>query len=260
MVFRLLTALVLAGMGCSSTTDESQSEGPELVKITPVEPNELPTALHFRDGSGRIEAEIGARGVALVDINGDGYLDATLTSTAGVRVLRGVGDGFFYDHPGDPLAVSNARGVAYADIEGDGDLDLYVSSSTGDRLFVNDGGWFTDGTESRGLEQNDKNPGTDGVTFADIDSDGDLDLYVCHAMPAQADIVGGLPFGERGYPNRVYRNDGTGHFTAADEPVLSGIATGQSFMGVFFDHNHDGRTDILIVHDHHPDQLLQQTE
>ena len=262
----LLVSLAVLGLGCGGGAAPALppalapgvDAGPGLALIDPPEPTETPTALHFHDGSARLRAERGARGVGLVDMDGDGWLDVTLTSSEGVRVLRGAGGGLFYDHPGEPLDVRNARGVAWADIEGDGDLDLYVSSSSEDRLFVNVGGALVDETEARGLLDEGKAPATDGVSFADIDGDQDLDIYVAHAMPRQLDIPPDAPpFGQRGNPNRIYLNDGSGHFTRVEEPVLAGDPTGQTFGALLFDYDGDGRQDVFLPQDGRGDQLLR---
>ncbi|MGA0871072.1 MAG: FG-GAP repeat domain-containing protein, partial [Planctomycetota bacterium] len=70
-------------------------------------------------------------------------------------------------------------GIAAGDIDGDGDMDLAVSNGDGGtlRLYRNDGsGQFTE-LQSTGLASP---PGqVHGLVFADVDNDGDQDLYVC---------------------------------------------------------------------------------
>jgi enediyne biosynthesis protein E4 len=92
-----------------------------------------------------------------------------------------------YDH---------GNGIAMADVDGDGLLDIYfVSQVGGNQLWKNlGGGKFLDITASAGVAVS----GKIGVSasFADIDNDGDPDLYV-------TTVRGG---------NVLFENDGKGHF------------------------------------------------
>ena len=95
--------------------------------------------------------------------------------------------------------------VNAGDIDNDGDLDLYLgtgwmslSGLVPDLMYVNVGGRFEDVTESSGTGHLQKGH---GVSFADWDDDGDLDLFVV--------LGGGYP-GDRGY-NALFQNPGNGH-------------------------------------------------
>ena len=123
--------------------------------------------------------EIGS-GVALGDVDGDGWVDIYLCSLEGSNHLyRNLGNWTFSDITaaagvGCPGACST--GAVFADIDGDGDLDLLVNSLRGGtRLFINDGhGHFTEQTDP-GLQHPH---GSTSLALADIDGDGWLDLYV----------------------------------------------------------------------------------
>ena len=126
-----------------------------------------------------------------------------------------------YDH---------GNGVAVADVDGDGRLDIYfVSQVGGNQLWRNlGGGKFEDITAPAGVAV----PGRISVTasFADIDNDGDADLYV-------TTVRGG---------NVLFENQGNGRFR--DISAASGLDyTGHSSAAVFFDYDRDGRLDLLLV-------------
>jgi hypothetical protein len=126
-----------------------------------------------------------------------------------------------YDH---------GNGIAVADVDGDGLLDIYfVSQVGGNQLWKNlGGGKFENITDAAGVGV----PGKVSVSasFADIDNDGDQDLYV-------TTVRGG---------NMLFENDGHGHFK--DISATSGLNyTGHSSSAVFFDYDHDGLLDLFLV-------------
>ena len=126
-----------------------------------------------------------------------------------------------YDH---------GNGLAIADVDGDGRLDVYFTSQVGgNQLWRNlGGGKFENITQSAGVGV----PGRVSVTasFADIDNDGDEDLYV-------TTVRGG---------NILFQNDGKGHFR--DITAAAGVGyVGHSSGAVFFDFDHDGKLDLFLV-------------
>jgi enediyne biosynthesis protein E4 len=126
-----------------------------------------------------------------------------------------------YDH---------GNGLAVADVDGDGLLDIYfVTQVGGNQLWRNlGGGKFENITASAGVAVPDRI----GVSasFADIDNDGDQDLYV-------TTVRGG---------NVLFENDGHGRFK--DISAASGLNyTGHSSGAVFFDYDHDGLLDLFLV-------------
>ena len=126
-----------------------------------------------------------------------------------------------YDH---------GNGLAVADFDGDGLLDVYFTSQVGgNSLWRNlGGGRFEDWTERAGVAVAGRISVT--ATFADIDNDGDPDLYV-------TTVRGG---------NVLFENDGTGKFR--DITAASGLGyVGHSSGAVFFDYNRDGKLDLFLV-------------
>ncbi|MBI1853262.1 MAG: VCBS repeat-containing protein [Planctomycetes bacterium] len=133
------------------------------------------------------------------DCDGDGDLDLVLGSWPRPRLFINDGTGHFTDGTDGPVTGLPPRGlwvqqVASGDVDGDGDLDLYFADaccgdvSLGydgqDRLYLNDGhGFFTDATlgTDAGLPHvgyENTNDQTYDVKFADLDGDGDLDVFL----------------------------------------------------------------------------------
>ena len=124
-------------------------------------------------------------------------------------------------------------GVAIGDYDGDGRPDIFVVSKTEScRLFRNLGNWkFEDVTERAGV--GDKGDAAviwkQGATFADVNNDGRLDIYVCRF----------------GAPNLLYINQGNGTFK--EEAAARGLAVNDaSVMGAFCDYDRDGWLDVYV--------------
>ena len=120
-------------------------------------------------------------GVAAGDVDGDGWCDLYFCRLGGPNVLyHNEGNGRFRDIT-EAAGVSclnlDSTGAAFADIDGDGDLDLIVNTlGGGAHVFFNDGhSHFTESPKNAGM--NARRGGT-SIALADVDGDGDLDLYV----------------------------------------------------------------------------------
>jgi hypothetical protein len=125
-----------------------------------------------------------------------------------------------YDH---------GNGIAVADVDGDGLYDIYFANQVGgNQLWKNlGGGRFRNITEEAGVGLPDRISVT--ASFADIDNDGDQDLFV-------TTVRGG---------NVLFENDGHGHFK--DISKASGVdLVSHSSGAVFFDYDNDGLVDLLV--------------
>jgi len=132
-------------------------------------------------------------------------------------------------------------GAAVADVDGDGWPDLYVTRlDAHDLLFRNNGdGTFEDVTASAGLAGFELQ--SNGARFADVDRDGDPDLYVTTVG------LGEDPTNGRFY---LFVNDGTGQFT--EEAVAHGAHVPSSLDRAGYgiavgDYDRDGWVDIYTT-------------
>ncbi|HYV20397.1 MAG TPA: FG-GAP-like repeat-containing protein [Verrucomicrobiae bacterium] len=130
-----------------------------------------------------------------------------------------------------PTHYDHGTAVAAADVDGDGRTDLYFVNQAGPNgLYRNLGdGRFEDITATAGVAVGDR--ACVGASFADIDGDGDPDLYVTAVRAG----------------NLLFRNDGGGRFT--DITTSAGVGGhGEHASGaVFFDADGDGDLDLFVT-------------
>jgi hypothetical protein len=183
-------------------------------------------------------------GVALADVDHDGWLDLFLANRGTVApggqdyLFHNRGDGTFED-------VSASSGIASAplrrsiqpgffDYDNDGDQDLYMANDkySGNLLFRNEfkeSGMltFTDVSAGSGADQD-----MDGMSTAtgDYDNDGDLDLYVTNTTEG----------------NALFRNNGDGTFT--NRTLFAGTGGFRVCWGAsWLDLNNDMNLDLYVV-------------
>ncbi len=230
----------------------------------------------------RLLPETMGGGVAFLDYDNDGDPDLLLVNsatwpwrprsatTATSKLYRNRGDGTFEDvskATGMDI-VLYGMGVATGDYDGDGFVDVLVTAVGENRLFRNVGGErFADVTAVAGVAGSPDAWST-SAAFADMDDDGDLDLFVCNyvawspAIDREVDYrltgIGrayGPPTDFPGTDSYLYRNDG-GTFTDVSEEagvVVSNPSTGRpagkALAVLPADVDGDGRLDFVVAND-----------
>jgi len=188
-------------------------------------------------------------GVAFRDLDADGDPDLLFVREGAPLFFRNQG-GKFERVSGSGLPeTGHFIGVAVGDADNDKDGDVYLSGSGGEGLYLNDGS----GRFVPSPEETARGGGVSvSAAFADLDHDGDLDLYVssyASAEPPHGVEVLKLPRDLPGAPNRLYRNDGNGTFTdVAKESGTDGGAV-RSLGAVFSDVDDDRDVDFIVVND-----------
>jgi len=144
------------------------------------------------------------------------------------------------------LYYYNGGGVAVGDVDGDGLQDLYFTSNLGsNKLYRNKGNYqFEDITEKAGVA--DTLGWKTGVTMADVNGDGRVDIY-----------VSGVEFLTMHGRNVLYINNSDGTFT--DRTKEYGLEhSGYSTQAVFFDYDGDGDLDMyLLDHTVHTQKAIE---
>lgn len=134
------------------------------------------------------------------------------------------------------LYFYDGGGVAAGDINNDGLTDLFFTgNSVPDRLYLNKGNFeFEDITESAGLTHQPDSWST-GVTMADVNGDGFVDIYVSR-----------VNYLNKSGANQLYINNGDSTFTERAEKYGLDFE-GYSTQAAFFDYDNDGDLDMFLL-------------
>jgi hypothetical protein len=223
-------------------------------------------------------------GVALLDYDGDGWLDVYFVNGAPLpaaqktgpaywnRLFRNDGKGRFTDvtEKAGVRGTGYDLGVVSGDYDNDGDADLFVAGLRRNTLLRNNGdGTFSDVTAAAGLLRPDPQYGTlwaVAAAFLDYDRDGRLDLFVsnyCVWDPATEPVCGDPaapdychPKQYQGLPNSLFRNNGDGTFT--DVSAAAGVRAhvGKGMGVAVADFDDDGWPDVFVSNDTVPSSLF----
>ncbi len=247
-----------------------------------------PAGLRFVFDNGRSHLrqipETTGGGVGVFDYDGDGWLDIYVVQggvfpprsdrpNTGDRLFRNRGDGTFEDASAQSGISRMKRGfglgVTVGDIDNDGHPDLFITRWRAYALYRNRGdGTFEDITDRAGLGGDRDWPSS--AAFADLDNDGDLDLYVCHYLVWDADhptlcprktfaaanervepdqqynYCTPRPFAAR--PDHLFRNDG-GRFVDVTQEAGIVDGNGRGLGVVAADFDADGWVDLFVAND-----------
>ena len=163
------------------------------------------------------------------------------------------------------VSINSFGGAAAGDCDNDSDIDLFITyGNTGgpdggggpNRLYLNqlaeqgNGMLFEDNAANAGVantrpdgENNDRHS---GPAFADMDGDGDLDLF-----------IGGI----YDDPSKIYENQGNCVFTdvTANSPDIEQMVAEHTISAGFGDYDLDGDLDMFLTHWATPDRLYRLT-
>ena len=230
----------------------------------------------------RLLPETMGGGVAFFDYDNDGDPDLLFVNSATwpwrpqpatpatSKLYRNRGDGTFEDvsEATGMDVVLYGMGVATGDYDGDGFVDAFVTAVGENRLFRNVGGErFVDVTAETGVSGSPDAWST-SAAFADIDADGDLDLFVCNYVAWSPEIdrevdyrltgIGrayGPPTDFPGTDSYLYRNDGGTFTDVSDEAGVrvsnpsTGQPVGKALAVLPTDVDGDRRLDLVVAND-----------
>jgi hypothetical protein len=201
----------------------------------------------FHDASAQIPYDDdNTYAVSLVDVDGDGYLDAVLVASNVSRVCFNDGTGAFHlSSRSFPFDAQYAQSLAVGDVNGDGYVDLllgiggvgYLANDDAAKaqLYLNDG----TGTFQHAYAQfPSANDTLSSIVLADIDGDGHLDAVIVHGLS----------------PPHLYFNNGSGVF-ATIPPPLPQHAEETAALAVG-DLDGDGHPDVVAA-TYHPESITE---
>jgi len=203
------------------------------------------TKLYTNDGNGAFTEVIGTpfegvteSSIAFADVDNDNDQDLVITGRNSsnqkiAKLYTNDGGGTFTEVTGTPFDGVYNSSIAFADVDGDNDQDLVITGKNNSsqkiaKLYINNGsGVFTviAGAPFDGVSSG-------SIAFADVDGDNDQDI-----------VITGFNVGAS---TKLYKNNGSGIFTAGSTVPWSGVGVGYSSIA-FTDIDNDNDQDLLIT-------------
>ena len=214
-------------------------------------------------------------GCGFVDYDNDGWLDILLIADEGALLYHNLRNGKFEDVTAKvlPTPPPNAHflGCSIADYNNDGFPDILLTGYGTMALYQNDrNGAFKDVTDESGLQARHSDDWATSSTWADIDGDGLLELFVGRYVVMNSQTKEFCSFsgldgssvwmacGPDQYKSQfgsLYKNNGHGHFIDITEESGLGDAHGNNLGCMFCDYNNDGKPDLYLSNDRRPADL-----
>ncbi len=223
--------------------------------------DELGISFKHYDGRSGIYhfTETAGSGVAWIDFNNDDKIDLLLVNgvNGNHKLFENNGETFkdVSMYLNSKKSDDRTMGICSADINQDGWVDFLLTSYGHDKIYINQNG---KGFNSYNLDR--KKLWSSSCSFADLDNDGDLDLYVARYAKYQLNGNKTCQSGDaKGYCNPtaypgetdgIYLNDSKGQFTEVSDQ--RGIHTGgedRSFGVLISDFDNDNDSDIYVAND-----------
>ncbi|MBF0451490.1 MAG: tandem-95 repeat protein [Candidatus Magnetomorum sp.] len=168
-------------------------------------------------------------GASWVDVNNDGHLDLFVTRTGveGNALYINQGNGHFLKNETARIASGNGQAVTWGDYLQNGWMDVMIPSQAG--LYQNTGNLEFYRIDPLDLNLNSSERSFESATWADVDNDGYLDIYLTHASDN----------------NLLLHNTRQGRFEKiiTIDPTLDG---GHAADAVWADFDRDGDLDLFV--------------
>ena len=195
-------------------------------------------------------------GGTVLDIDGDGAMEIFLSGS------KGQPNGVFSYQNGDLVNITEktgltadeaAFGATSFDMDNDGDTDLVIAQQDGVWIYTNDRGKFSSNKVAMKAPENSFPV---NVAIADINKDGNPDLYVSNFVVPSQFVASTFNDPDHAKTNVMLLNQGNGNFR--DVTAQTGTAGVQNtFHSAFIDLDGNGHQDLILANNTGPVQIFK---